>query len=654
MRLLLILLPLFIFANELKNSTSPYLLQHKDNPVNWMEWSNRAFQKAKKENKFIFLSIGYSTCHWCHVMARESFEDKEVAKVLNKNFISIKVDRERRVDLDRYYQKQFNIVNGRGGGWPLTVIMLPNKKPIFFGTYLPKDALLDILNQITHSSKDKLNRVANSIQKALKIYDSAKIPSVKLSKNLIKRALFSYKKSFDKVNGGFGNSPKFPQASTLETLLNIYKITKDKDALNIVTKSLNSMAKGGIYDQIDGGFFRYSVDSKWQIPHFEKMLYTNAELISLYAKAYEVTKSKLYKRVVKESIENIEQRFLKDGVYYSASNADSLNEDKEEQEGYYFIFDYQEALDFLLKNGISKSRAKEALKAFGIEPMGNFEGGDYSNPRVVGDILKYQKARELLKKLRARREYPFIDKKINTAWNALYIKALFDATKVDKKYSKLAQNRLHSLLNLLYKDNVLYHQTLLPHKPTQKALLEDYAFLADTLFSAYQNTLDEKYNHLFREIVKKSVKLFYKNDNWYVNNNSDIKVKADYDDSGYKSAVSKILESILKDVAINGDYNLLNIAKKSINNANIYLKNGAIFYPTLLNVKLMQDYGLYIIKAKKSTLINLKNIIYPYIYKEVKDYQNIQICGLSSCFISAKSVNKALKQLVNLIDKNLN
>ena len=638
------------YANDLKNSKSPYLLQHKDNPVNWMEWGNKAFKKAKRENKLIFLSIGYSTCHWCHVMARESFSQKDVAKVLNKNYISIKVDRERRSDIDSYYQLGYRIVNGRGGGWPLSVILLPNRKPIYFATYMPKDILIETLNNVATMDRVELNRVGTNIENAIKKRQNSKLPSAKIPHNLAKRALVGFKSIYDKKYKGFSHAPKFPQPSSIDALLNIYELTGNKEALNMATAILEAMAKGGIYDQIEGGFFRYSVDAKWEIPHFEKMLYTNAELISLYSKAYKITKKPLFAKVVKETISNIENRFNKNGLYYSASNADSKNEDGIEQEGYYFVYEYQKALDYLLKSGIDKKRAKAALKYFGIEQMGNFEGGDYSNPTLNGKINNFSKERKLLLNLRETKEYPFIDKKINTSWNALYIKALFDAGYIDKKFTKMAINRANNLLKLFYKNDKLYHQTLLPNKPTQNGLLEDYSFVANMLITAYETTLDSRYLTLFNKVVKKSVKLFYTNGSWYANSKGKMRVKSSLEDSGYKSPSALMVENILLDIAIAGEYKLLNVVKNTLKSNAIYLKETPHYYATFLNSALMFKEGLYVVKGKKSGLLNLKfKIRYPYIYKEAQDYKDYQICGLQSCFATLKSlkdIDKSLRKII--------
>jgi len=646
--LTVILLTFTLLSNELKYSKSPYLLQHKDNPVNWMEWSNRAFKKAKKEHKFIFLSIGYSTCHWCHVMARESFEQKDVAKILNRYFVSIKVDKERRVDIDNYYQLGFRVVNHRGGGWPLTVILLPNKKPIFFGTYIPKDNLIEILKEIVSTPKSELNKIAQNINKAIQNYKNAKAPIVKIKDRLLEVAIKNIERNFDYKNGGLGTAPKFPQPEAINLLLNSYAINRDKKALKLATKALDAMAKGGIYDQIEGGFFRYSVDAKWQIPHFEKMLYTNAELISLYSKAYIITKNRLYAEVVKNSIANIDKYFGKNGLYYSASNADSKNEDGDEQEGYYYIFEYEKVLNFLIKNGVNKSKAKEALDYFGIRQMGNFEGGDYSNATLNGKIGKFTKIKKLLQKYRAKKKYPFIDKKINTAWNALYIKAKFDALVVDKKYQNEAIKSLESLLKLIYKNGNLYHQTLLPYKATQKALLEDYSFLTDALISAYTATLDKKYLNLANKFMQKSIKQFYKNGEWFYSNNN-FKSKASLEDGSYKSPSAQAIKNAVVLIALNGDYSMSKVVDKTFKLNSAYLNNAPNYYATLLDALVLKK-KILVLKANKEKLLNIdfNRYLYPYLYKKATKYNLYQICGFQSCFKSFKSEKNIEKELKSL------
>ena len=467
--------------------------------------------------------------------------------------------------------------------------------------------------------REKLESIANNIQKAIDLYKNAKVKAEKLNKDLLKKAFVGYKKMYDFKNKGFSKAPKFPQASSINALLNIYLIEDNREALKMATDMLDAMAKGGIYDQIDGGFFRYSVDEKWAIPHFEKMLYTNSELISVYSKAYKITKKKLYAKVVKESIKEMDKRFLKEGLYYSASNADSRDENGNEREGYYFVFDYKEALDYLVKHGISKVRAKEVLKHFGIEDMGNFEGGEYSNPTLKKFDLRYERERHLLSELRATREYPFIDKKINTAWNALYIKAKLDAGVIDSKFTKEAISSLNKLLEVMQsKNGELYHQTLLPHKPTQKGLLEDYAFVADALFSVYEVTLDDVYLNNFEKVINLTLQKFYKGDKWLQSADSKFEVEASVDDGSYKSALAVNLSNILKMLALEGDHKLLDIVNKSIKKESAVINRYPQYYPTALNVVTMLDRGLYILKGPKIGLLKdkLEEIRYPYVYKK--------------------------------------
>ena len=635
-----------IMANHLANSHSPYLLQHKDNPVDWYEWGDEAFKKAKKENKLIFLSIGYSTCHWCHVMARESFSDKDVAKILNKYYISIKVDREQLVQVDNYFQLGYRLVNKRGGGWPLTVVLTPDAKPFFFGTYIPKEAgygsqgLINILQTFAHYDRKELQKSADSIQKAIKAYQELKTKPQKLEDKLVQKAIKAYEQNFDWNYFGFSDQPKFPQASSLSMLFDLYKLTKDKKVFSMLDGMLKAMARGGIYDQIDGGFYRYSVDRQWQIPHFEKMLYTNAELLPIYEKMYKITGEKLYKKVVDETIKEMDRRFLKDGVYYSASNADSKNKDGKEEEGYFFVYDYDDSYDALKKAGFSSKDASEVLKYFGIEEDGNFDG-ELSNPHITTkkQPKDIQKVKQVLKSLREKKEYPFIDKKINTAWNSMMIKAKFICG-----YTQEAKNSLDKLLELLYHDGVLYHQTLLPHKPTQKALLEDFAFLGDVLFTAYQETLDEKYLKLFKEIVTNSLK-FYHDGKWR-ESDDDFVSYATIEDNNYKSELSQELENLLKLSIIDANLSLQQKVKKTIELYAQQINTYPNYYPSALKISLMIKDDLYFVKAKKDKLQDkdfVKEINYPFVYKLAVDDKDFLVCGKESCFSVVKSFDEVRK-----------
>jgi uncharacterized protein YyaL (SSP411 family) len=459
------------YTNELIGEDSPYLLQHSHNPVNWYPWGEKAFSKAKKENKLIFLSIGYSTCHWCHVMERESFENESVAKILNKNYISIKVDREEYPHIDRYYQDIFVLMNRRSGGWPLTIVLTPDIMPFFSTTYMPPDGvfgrsglkgLLNELSSMYKTNKSDVIKSANSVEIERKRSKEGNYPEVKIDNTILNDFIKSVSSSYDSKNKGIGQSPKFPHATTLDMLLDIYRLNGDKKALNMSVESLMAMSKGGIYDQIEGGFYRYSVDEMWMIPHFEKMLYTNAELIEAYANAYDITKEDRFKVVIKETIENINERFNKNNLFYSASDADS-----DGKEGKYFVFDYDKSENTLKKAGFSDSDTQQILNYFSIYDDGNFEH-DQTNPYLSGSDApkELDKVKMVLKANRQKKNYPFVDYKIQTSWNALFIKSLFAAGKVvDKKYRDQALKSLDKLIEILYINGTLYHQIVLGKNP---------------------------------------------------------------------------------------------------------------------------------------------------------------------------------------------
>ena len=629
-------------ANHLKNSLSPYLLQHKDNPVDWYGWSKEAFDKAKKEHKLIFLSIGYSTCHWCHEMAHESFEDKEVAKVLNKYYVSIKVDKEQMPHIDNFYQLGYRIVKKKSGGWPLTIILTPDRKPIFFATYIPKYAeygsqgLLKILHTFATYDRKKLEIRGDSIQKAIKEYQTLQPKEQKIKNALIEKALKEYKETFDTKYKGFGNHPKFPQASRLNLLLDIYMLHGDKSALQMADETLEAMATGGIYDQINGGFFRYSVSRDWSIPHFEKMLYTNAELLSLYAKAYKITKKQLYKEVMDTTIKEMDKRFLHNGVFYSASNADSPNKKNEEIEGYFFIYEPDKVLAYLTANHIDKKQAKKALEYLGITDALTFDG-ESCNPQITTNKKPkdLKKIKKLLQNSQEKKHYPFIDKKINTAWNALMITAKFRCG-----YDKEAKSSLDKLLNLMYKNGKLYHQTLLPHKATQLGLLEDYAFLGESLLEAYQVTLEKKYLELFKKIVTKSIDKFYKNGRWRESQDGFI-TYASIEDSNYKSALSTNLNNLLILSEIEGNMHLQNIVKKTLSNFSVALNTHPAYFPTALELILCLKNDILFIKSKKENLKKLHIAVkYPFVYKYATSNNNYMICGLQNCYKEIESVQE--------------
>jgi len=643
-------------ANQLQNETSPYLLQHKDNPVNWYPWGEEAFSKAKKENKLIFLSIGYSTCHWCHVMAHESFEDEEVAKILNKDFISIKIDREQFPHIDGFYQKVYRVMNKKGGGWPLTIVMTPNMEPFFSATYVPKYAgygsrgLMEVLREIALFDRVKLQEQGKHILEVVNSKENVTLSNATFDDKISQNIVNQFQSSYDKEFKGFGTHPKFPQFTNLILLLKLYQINGDKEALTMAVDSLKAMARGGIFDQIEGAFYRYSVDQKWTIPHFEKMLYTNAEALEAYTLAYKITKEPLFKEVIEKTISQIDVRFLEDGVYKSASNADSKNAEGKNEEGYYFVFDYMESLEYLEQNGIDEKAAIETLTYLGIVEDGNFDG-EYSNPEILGvnKPQNLEKVITLLKQIRDTKEYPFIDNKINTAWNALYLKGKLIATSIDKKYLKSTLNSLDTLIALMYKDGELYHQTIKGKTPTQKAILEDYSFLSATLFEAYQITLENKYLTLYEELIKKSIELFYKNGRW-TEANDGFETFADIEESGYASALGVHFSNLILYATMQEDYKTFEIVKKSMQYYVEYINKYPSYFPNATLASIFYIKEPVFIKAKKEKLekFSSEDFNYPFVFKKEHDSDEYLACKISSCFSYSIDIQKIIQDIDSL------
>lgn len=488
-------------ANRLINEKSPYLLQHAYNPVDWFPWGEEAFAKAKAENKPIFLSIGYSTCHWCHVMERESFEDHEVAEALNQNYIAIKVDKEERPEVDTIYMNVCQAVNGHGG-WPLTIIMTPEQKPFFAGTYLPKRTkgqmfgLMDLLQNVVRvwkSDPERLmesgNDIVNALQREEQGEDSEDKPRMTSDRRIFGTAYMQFRQQFDSTYGGFGSEPKFPTPHNLMFLLRYATLYKDDTALQMVEKTLDSMYRGGIYDHIGGGFARYSTDSKWLVPHFEKMLYDNALLVIAYTEAYQVMKKPLYELVVRETLQYIMAEMTdEEGGFYCAQDADS-----EGEEGRYYVFRPQEILQVL-----GDEDGRKFNEFYDITEHGNFEGA--SIPNRIGksteeELPHLKQMREQLYTYRKNRMKLHKDDKILTSWNSMMIMAFAKAYQVFREdaYLKAAQKAYVFInqkmrsesrrLAVRYRDG---HQFGLGN-------LEDYAYFCLAQITMYEVTFQPSY-----------------------------------------------------------------------------------------------------------------------------------------------------------------
>ncbi len=513
--------------NRLISEKSPYLIQHAKNPVDWYPWGQEAFEEAKDKNKPIFLSIGYSTCHWCHVMAHESFEDQEIAKLINKVFIPIKVDREERPDIDNVYMTVCQMMTG-SGGWPLTIFMTPDKKPFYAATYIPKKSrygrlgLLELIPKIEeqwNTNKEQLENNASRITEHLK-QDEKVIDNLnKININIFNEAYSELKQNFDRIYGGFRHAPKFPMPHQNLFLLNYYVQKGNESALNIVEKNLRQMKAGGIYDHIGYGFHRYSTDEKWLLPHFEKMLYDQALLVYLYTSAYQITGNDIYKTTVNETVEYIENRMLsEEGGFYSAEDADS-----EGVEGKFYVWEMDEIEDVL------KDKSKKIIDLYNIKEIGNYHDestGDNTGKNILHLNLNnnhkktdfFEKEKDLinerreLNKAREKRIHPHKDDKILTDWNGLMIAALAKASFVfeEKKYLKLAENAANFIIDNLIKENTLLHR----YRDGDSAIrgtLEDYSFFIWGLLELFQITFKTKYLNICIDLNNYVLKNFWDN-----------------------------------------------------------------------------------------------------------------------------------------------
>lgn len=509
------------YTNSLINESSPYLLQHAHNPVDWMPWGEEALNRAKEEDKPLLISIGYSACHWCHVMEHESFEDTAVASIMNKNFICIKVDREERPDIDQVYMDAVQLMTG-SGGWPLNCFATPEGKPFYGGTYFPKKNWLDVLEKIKTIYTDEREKVEEYAQKLSNgVQQSELMKGIDSSESEfhisdLSDGLKKWETTFDPTYGGTNQAPKFPLPNNYLFLMHYYFHTKDENIKEHINISLKKMAYGGIYDQIGGGFSRYSTDMQWKVPHFEKMLYDNAQLISLYAQAYRFEKNPLYKEVVEESIRFVEEELTaNNGAFYSALDADS-----EGEEGKYYVWKKEE-----LQTSLSSSEYEIASSHFNINRYGLWEYGNYILIRKKeskelaeeADLSldqyqnKLKEIKEKLKNKRSKRVKPGLDDKSLTSWNALMISGLVNSyLSFEKKeyLSKAEKNATFILTNQRREDGGLWHNYK-SGKSTINGYLEDYCFTIQAFLELYEATLSPKWLAEAKSLTDYAIEHFY-------------------------------------------------------------------------------------------------------------------------------------------------
>ena len=586
-------------ANRLINETSPYLLQHAHNPVDWYAWGTEALERAAKEDKLILLSIGYSACHWCHVMEHESFENPSIAKVMNQNFINIKVDREERPDLDQIYMTAVQIMTG-SGGWPLTVFLLPNGEPVFGGTYFPPEdrynrpGFLRVLETIAEAYRTRRGEImqnAKSLREHLTRSTFGKRQDETIDTTLLDHAYRAIAPRFDSREGGFGGAPKFPPSMSIDFLLRYYDRTDSDHALHMATLTLDKMAYGGMYDQVGGGFHRYSTDDRWLVPHFEKMLYDNALLVRAYVDAHRVTEKPLYKRIAEETLDFV-LREMRDpnGSFYSTQDADS-----EGVEGKFYVWSLKEFSD------VVGDDAELLAKYFGVTEHGNFEEKNILNvsrdPELFSKLeripvqeldTKIEAAKERLYRARENRVRPGRDEKVLTDWNGLMLRAFAEASAHFKRddYGRVAETNADFILTTMWNGTRLLH-SFKDGRARFNGYLDDYANLADGLFALYQLTFDYKWLEAATQISDRMIQLFWDSTDggFYFtgqNHESLITRPKDFFDNATPSGNSVAADVLLRMAAVTGRDDYRRKAEQIIVTAAGFLKQYASGFGRML------------------------------------------------------------------------
>jgi len=596
------------YTNTLVNETSPYLLQHAHNPVNWNPWNEETLKKAKKEDKLLLISIGYSACHWCHVMEHESFEDSVVAKIMNDNFICIKVDREERPDVDQIYMTAVQLMNQRGG-WPLNCIALPNGKPFWGGTYFRKEDWKQQILNISEIYKTQAERVIEFADKL-----SLGIQQVENISENTDEAVFSWRDlnnmvdtwsdKFDNTEGGANGAPKFPMPNSYNFLLKYSHLSGKSYVSDHVELTLNKMAFGGIYDQIGGGFARYSTDKYWKAPHFEKMLYDNGQLVSLYSDAYLKYKNPIYKDIVFESLDFVERELMaENGAFYSALDADS-----EGEEGKFYVWNYQEL------NNLIKSDFQIFKDYYNINEIGLWEHGNYilirkiSKKRIakthnisVSDLeIKIGNWKKVLMKQRDKRIRPGLDDKSLTSWNALMLKGYIDAYMAfgDKHHLDIALKNANFIVNIqMSKDGKLLH-SYKDGRSTINAYLEDYALTITSFIRLYEATFDKKWLIYSEKLTEYAISHFYdpKTGMFFFTSDLDpalIARKMEINDNVIPASNSVMANSLFDLGTILDKENYKQMSIKMLNNVKNQMSSYAAGYANYATLMLKQIHPFY-------------------------------------------------------------
>lgn len=666
------------YTNSLVNETSPYLLQHAHNPVDWQPWSQEALQRAEKENKLVLVSIGYSSCHWCHVMEEETFENEAVATLMNKKYISIKVDREERPDVDQVYQN-FQRLTGGNTGWPLNVIVLPNGKPLYGGTYHSKDQWSQVLTKFSDMYKNDPKKaaeytdmVAKGIQEENLIQPATDF--VGLSQEKLKAGVENWKPNWDLQWGGNKGIEKFMTPTNLIFLLEYVSLTADETAKTHLKNTLDKMAMGGVYDHIGGGFFRYSTDAQWKLPHFEKMLYDNAQVLSLYSKAYQVFKNPNYFRIVSETAMFLEREMKNpDGGYYAAIDSESDGE-----EGKFYVWTEAE-----LKTALTADFELFA-SYYNIKPEAVWEDGNYVLHNLIQDIdfLKSnsisqadlnaakEKWKNVLLKYRMKREPPRTDDKIITSWNSLLIKGFVDAFKAtgQQVYLDRAEGVFNFLKSKSYERGQLVHSFKKESK-RKEGFLEDYAFLTDAALKLYGVTMKKTYLDFAKELERTTQVKFADTTSgmYHYNEGQELIVRIIKTDDGEIPSPNAVMAHNLFELGhIEYDTVALKKSKMMLSTMLPSITENAFIYSHWNTLFLHQAYPFFeiaVVGNNAAPLVQKINQNYipnalvvgttaeselPLFKDRYSNYDTyIYICQNSTCKLPVKSVEEALEQLAN-------
>ena len=670
-------------GNDLVNETSPYLLQHAYNPVNWKAWNAATLDVAKEQNKLIVVSIGYSSCHWCHVMEEESFENDSIAKIMNDNFINIKVDREERPDVDKVYMNAVQLMTGKGG-WPLNCITLPDGRPVFGGTYFTKNQWSKILEDVSKLYQENPQKVEEFAQRVTEGIQTSELITLNKEEAVFKNeeiiaAINQSKEQLDTINGSFIGAPKFPMPNSIDYLLRYQYHFNDPTLVGYIQNSLAKMAYGGIYDQISGGFSRYSVDDRWHIPHFEKMLYDNAQLVSIYSKAYLQDKNELYKNVVQETLGFVNNELnANNGAFYSSLDADSKNENDELEEGVFYSWTKQELQSLIKEYDLF-------AEYYNVNDFGFWEKDLYVLTRNQSNIefakknnltnkeLNQQKAdwKATLTLARNKRNKPNLDDKILTSWNALMLQGYIDAYRAfdDNEYLDKAVKIAEFLVKNQLRGDGGLNRNFKNGKSTINGYAEDYATVIQAFISLHEVTLNEKWLLLSKEIMEYTITHFFDSTSgmFFYTSNEDpnlIARKTEVIDGVISSSNSIIGNNLFKLGHYFSDKKMTKISEQMLNNLRSEITKNPLGYSNWMHLmtnftqpfyevavvgenansvakELFKKYLPNILISASSKESELPLLEYKYIEGETLIY----VCVNGTCKLPLADISKAIKSI---------